>query len=167
MTTKQEWKFLEVYFDGKPDETVRTQLKANGFRWFPPKTCWTKFNGKQEDIAFLDVEKKEVVSKKIQPDYDPFPDGRMCSLVDELVKKDKLIAELRQVTVTPSRTDEFYDEVWDLINRIEEKIEYNNRYAVQSWNLSDDILRQVKDILDTESIAIQKQFDKIALSINN
>lgn len=26
---------LQVFFDGKPDEAARDELKANGFRWAP------------------------------------------------------------------------------------------------------------------------------------
>ncbi|WP_323027998.1 zincin-like metallopeptidase domain-containing protein [Gelidibacter japonicus] len=33
---------LQIIFDGKPDEAVRTILKKNGYRWSPKKTAWQR-----------------------------------------------------------------------------------------------------------------------------
>lgn len=33
---------LRLFFDGKPDEAVRTDLKANGFRWSPNAGAWQR-----------------------------------------------------------------------------------------------------------------------------
>lgn len=34
---------LRLYFDGKPEEEVRKQLKYNGFRWSPKFGCWQAY----------------------------------------------------------------------------------------------------------------------------
>ena len=33
---------LQVFFDGKPDEATRTELKSNGFRWAPSVGAWQR-----------------------------------------------------------------------------------------------------------------------------
>ena len=38
----QEANRLQVFFDQKPDEEVRTALKANGFRWTPSAGAWQR-----------------------------------------------------------------------------------------------------------------------------
>lgn len=38
----QEINRLQVVFDGKPDEDVRAELKANGFRWAPSQNAWQR-----------------------------------------------------------------------------------------------------------------------------
>lgn len=38
---------IEVYFPGKPSDSVRTNLKANGWRWHSKKGCW--YNRNTED----------------------------------------------------------------------------------------------------------------------
>lgn len=34
---------VRLFFPGKPDEAVRTELKASGFRWTPTLGCWQAF----------------------------------------------------------------------------------------------------------------------------
>lgn len=34
---------LQLFFPGKPDEDVRTQLKHNGFRWSRFNGCWQSY----------------------------------------------------------------------------------------------------------------------------
>lgn len=41
---------LEIYFEGKPSETVRNALKAAKFRWHSIKKCWYGY-GSEESIA--------------------------------------------------------------------------------------------------------------------
>lgn len=36
---------LQLFFDGKPDEKIRTDLKRNGFRWSPSGGCWQSYRG--------------------------------------------------------------------------------------------------------------------------
>lgn len=38
----EETNRLCIYFDGKPDEAVRTKLKSNGFRWAPSVGAWQR-----------------------------------------------------------------------------------------------------------------------------
>ena len=33
---------LQIYFEGKPDATVRDELKSNGFRWSPKAEAWQR-----------------------------------------------------------------------------------------------------------------------------
>jgi len=33
---------LQLLFDGKPSESVRSQLKSNGFKWSPTNSCWQR-----------------------------------------------------------------------------------------------------------------------------
>ena len=33
---------LQIFFDGKPDEATRTELKSNGFRWSPKAEAWQR-----------------------------------------------------------------------------------------------------------------------------
>ena len=33
---------VRLFFDGKPDEDIRTNLKRNGFRWSPRNGCWQR-----------------------------------------------------------------------------------------------------------------------------
>lgn len=39
---------LEVYFEGKPAEAIRTALKALKMRWNPKKGCWYGFADREE-----------------------------------------------------------------------------------------------------------------------
>jgi len=34
---------VRIYFPGKPDDEMRTQLKRNGFRWAPSMGCWQAY----------------------------------------------------------------------------------------------------------------------------
>lgn len=34
---------IQMFYDGKPSDEIRTQLKRNGFRWSPYNTCWQSF----------------------------------------------------------------------------------------------------------------------------
>ena len=31
---------LQLFFDGKPAEAIRSDLKSKGFRWSPHNGCW-------------------------------------------------------------------------------------------------------------------------------
>lgn len=33
---------VQIFFPGKPEETVRTDLKSNGFHWSPRNGCWQR-----------------------------------------------------------------------------------------------------------------------------
>jgi hypothetical protein len=34
---------LQMFFAGKPEQSIRTELKRNGFRWSPRNGCWQAF----------------------------------------------------------------------------------------------------------------------------
>ena len=38
----QEENRLQIFFDHKPEEDVRSELKANGFRWAPSAGAWQR-----------------------------------------------------------------------------------------------------------------------------
>jgi Zn-dependent peptidase ImmA (M78 family) len=40
--TNQQDNRLQVFFDGKPDENIRNELKSNGFRWSPNAGAWQR-----------------------------------------------------------------------------------------------------------------------------
>lgn len=46
-----QYNSYEVYFDGKPSESVRNALKALKFRWHSAKRCWYGFNQSEESLA--------------------------------------------------------------------------------------------------------------------
>ena len=33
---------IQIVFDGKPDEAIRSTLKGNGFRWAPSQGAWQR-----------------------------------------------------------------------------------------------------------------------------
>jgi hypothetical protein len=37
---------IRLFFEGKPAEEIRTQLKKNGFRWTPSKGCWQSYRNR-------------------------------------------------------------------------------------------------------------------------
>lgn len=39
---------LQLFFDGKPDEATRTELKRNGFRWSPSNMAWQSYRGQYQ-----------------------------------------------------------------------------------------------------------------------
>lgn len=39
---KEEEARINLYFQGKPSEEVRTKVKAKGFKWSPTRTAWTR-----------------------------------------------------------------------------------------------------------------------------
>jgi hypothetical protein len=48
---------LQLKFNGKPSQQVRTILKANGFRWAPSEMAWQRFL-KNSDYALATVIKE-------------------------------------------------------------------------------------------------------------
>lgn len=36
---------LRIFFDEKFDENIRSELKSNGFRWFPKANAWQRKSG--------------------------------------------------------------------------------------------------------------------------
>jgi Large polyvalent protein associated domain 29 len=61
MQINEELNGIELFFDGKPSEEVRSNLKSNGFRWSGYKKCWySKQSETAHKIALSLVEGKEV-----------------------------------------------------------------------------------------------------------
>lgn len=40
MMINEEFNGIEIYFNNKPNEEIRNELKANGYRWHSQKKCW-------------------------------------------------------------------------------------------------------------------------------
>ena len=48
ITTNEQYNSKEVYFDNKPEETIRESLKTLKFRWNRKKSCWYGFATEEE-----------------------------------------------------------------------------------------------------------------------
>jgi len=49
---------VQIFFNGKPAEEVRTELKKNGFKWSPLNSCWQNYRNR------WNIERaKEIVNK--------------------------------------------------------------------------------------------------------
>lgn len=43
---------IELYFDNIPDADTRTELKNNGWKWYPAKKCWyNRYTANNEEFA--------------------------------------------------------------------------------------------------------------------
>ncbi|MCP3678984.1 MAG: DUF3560 domain-containing protein [Gammaproteobacteria bacterium] len=40
---------LQMFFDGKPEQAIRTELKRSGFRWSPTNECWQSYRGTHQN----------------------------------------------------------------------------------------------------------------------
>lgn len=68
----EQFKSIELYFEGKPSEETRNILKSNGFRWHGIKKCWYGFKDAETISALLNGSsannqevKQEETSEKI------------------------------------------------------------------------------------------------------
>lgn len=43
LVTNIEHNRIQIFFDGKPEQETRTDLKRNGFRWSPLNGCWQAY----------------------------------------------------------------------------------------------------------------------------
>ena len=46
---------LQLFFDGKPNDEVRKNLKRNAFRWSPKNGCWQRNRGNHSNYAAQNV----------------------------------------------------------------------------------------------------------------
>lgn len=66
MKLNEELNGIELYFNSKPQQTVLTDLKSNGFRWSNFKKCWyTKQSDKAFQIANSLTNNEEVASSTV------------------------------------------------------------------------------------------------------
>jgi hypothetical protein len=42
---------LQIFFQGKPADEIRTALKRNGFRWSPRNACWQAYRGNRSEYG--------------------------------------------------------------------------------------------------------------------
>jgi len=76
---------LQVFFDGKPDEAARDELKANGFRWAPSVGAWQRQLNKNAYYAAgyisciqpISGEKPIDVQRSAQQQESAVPDGHL------------------------------------------------------------------------------------------
>ena len=76
ITKNAEFNSLEIYFDGKPSEAIRTALKELRFRWHSVKKCWYGYtteesaraaiSGESEAPTATPAEKKKPAAKAIK-----------------------------------------------------------------------------------------------------
>ena len=76
---------LQVFFDGKPDEAARDELKANGFRWAPSVDAWQRQLNKNAYYAAgyisciqpISGEKPIDVQRSVQQQESAAPDAHL------------------------------------------------------------------------------------------
>ena len=76
---------LQVFFDGKPDEAARDELKANGFRWAPSVGAWQRQLNKNAYYAAgyisciqpISGEKPIDVQRSVQQQESAAPDAHL------------------------------------------------------------------------------------------
>ena len=51
--SNQKFDSKEIYFDGKPSESIRTALKSLRFRWHATKKCWYGFAQEHEIVSAI------------------------------------------------------------------------------------------------------------------
>ena len=76
---------LQVFFDGKPDEAARDELKANGFRWAPSGSAWQRQLNKNAYYAAgyisciqpISGEKPIDVQRSVQQQESAAPDAHL------------------------------------------------------------------------------------------
>ena len=76
---------LQVFFDGKPDEAARDELKANGFRWAPSVGAWQRHLNKNAYYAAgyisciqpISGEKPIDVQRSVQQQESAAPDAHL------------------------------------------------------------------------------------------
>lgn len=49
---------LQIFFNGKPAEEIRKELKRHGFRWTPSAGCWQAYRGNHSIYAAREITKK-------------------------------------------------------------------------------------------------------------
>jgi len=86
-------KGVELYFDGKPSQTIIDSLKNNGFRYHGGKVCWY---AKQSEKTMAEAQKHTVEQSAEQPQVKPL------TLVSPVVKTQK---EVKNNIILP---------LWDL-----------------------------------------------------
>ena len=86
-------KGVELYFEGKPEQTILDGLKSNGFRWHNGKKCWY---AKQSEKTMAEAQKYTVEQGVEQPQVKPL------TLVTPIIKATK---EVKNNIILP---------LWDL-----------------------------------------------------
>ena len=54
---------LQILFDEKPDEAIRTKLKQNGFKWAPSQNAWQRLLNKNAVYAARRIEELKEIEK--------------------------------------------------------------------------------------------------------
>lgn len=63
MRYKIEGRFIEIYFDGMPDDKIRGALKICGWRWFSKNRCWSNIYT-NENLEWVKALEKELNPKE-------------------------------------------------------------------------------------------------------
>ena len=119
---KKEDKRLQLKFPGKPDETTRSLLKSNGFRWSPREGAWQRQltgnaeyslkrvveklkanNDKEQDMALIE-ELKKLITKVENDKGDDMEDKE--KIENEKVDKRELIDKVAGMMKSAGCSDE-------------------------------------------------------------
>ena len=73
----EEFKSVEIVFDGKPSEAIREKLKENGFRWHGVRRLWYGYKTAEETAEILQA--TENASTDETPERTAESDGRTGS----------------------------------------------------------------------------------------
>jgi len=88
VNTNEEYKGIEIYFEGFPYGKTRAILKVNGFRWHNGKRCWyAKDTNERRKIA-LQVAKREEKHELERPE-----EVKADTVTAEEVKTDQVVSE--------------------------------------------------------------------------
>lgn len=146
-----EFKSAEIYFDEKPDETVRAALKAAGFRWHGLKKCWY---GKMTT-----TEANVVICKATGAIPDGFPkmDAFDSETAEKMQSAIKAVEKIKKAEVKAERidgnfyTDEFLKahpekapKIGDVVEVIDSPAKsVNGMYYVTQWGKK-NVVRRVR-----------------------
>ena len=79
-TTSGNRASVEIYFDGKPAEHIRTALKAEGFRWQDVKKCW---------YGYTDPVTADAIIAAAEEDAAPIREGEKAPKAETAEKREK------------------------------------------------------------------------------
>lgn len=120
MQKNSEHKGIELYFQDKPSEQVRTELKNTGYRWHKTKKCWYAKEGKEtlklaKQLCSIDIPLDEsVIVKKSEPAQSKKKPAKTAPVFvlhfgwgkDEIVYQVKSFKKDKATIIGPGMTEE-------------------------------------------------------------
>ena len=141
---------VEIYFNNKPSEEIRTQLKSNGFRWSKYNKCW--YAKQSEDTLYF---ANSLTVKNVE--LDP-------TLLNETFETEENTLSNEEIESIIKNTEEYTNKV--LKEELQE-LEYQDNYKIVETNVNiflNDIsiarkpssIEDIKEFSDPENIVISK-----------